>query len=203
MTRHRVVRIAAAVLMTAASLHAASTLDRAATFRVSATYTNVSFTIVKWMVLKQEGIFRDFSGAIYYDPRDPARSRVQFTVQVASIDTRNSTRDRVLRSDDFFDASRYPTMTFVSTAVAPSGANALAVTGDLTIRGMTRQVTIPVTFLGYNEVPNGGGNLAGFEAAFTLDRTQFGVNGFRWSGGKLSLSKEVGVHLLVGAIRED
>ncbi len=172
------------------------------TYRVSKTYSNVGFTIYKWVVLKEEGLFRDFAGQVVYDASEPARSRVQFTVQVASIDTRNDTRDGVLRSEDFFAAEKYPTMSFTSNKVAARPDGSLEVTGDLRIRDVTKSATMPVRYLGANSVPNVG-QLAGFETTFTIDRTDFGVNGWKWSGGKLTLSKEVSIHIIIGAVKAE
>ena len=167
------------------------------TYEVSRTDSDLSFSIVKWQVFKEAGRFRDFSGRMMYDAVNPAASSIEVTVQAASIDTKNSTRDEVLRSDDFFDAARYPTLSFKSTRVRAVSEERLEVTGDLTIRGVTRQITIPVKRLGVGEVANEG-EIAAFETEFTLDRTEFGVNGSRWSGGKLLLSKEVNIHLVIG-----
>jgi polyisoprenoid-binding protein YceI len=90
-------------------------------------------------------------------------------------------------------------MTFSSASVVRGPtSDTFEVTGDLTIRGVTRRIMVPVKFLGLGSRP-GSGTFAGFEANFALDRTEFGVNGTRWSGGKLLLSKEVQVHLTVGA----
>jgi polyisoprenoid-binding protein YceI len=171
------------------------------TYRVSRTYSNVSFTIFKWAVLKEEGLFRDFSGEIALNRALPTLSSVNLAVQVASIDTRNDTRDGVLRSDDFFDAAKFPAMTFQSKKVEPAGPGAYTVTGDLTIHGITKQITIPVKFNGANTV-QGVGELAGFETSFGIDRSDYGVNGSRWSGGNLVLSKEVQIHLTIGAVRQ-
>jgi polyisoprenoid-binding protein YceI len=168
--------------------------------RVSSTYTNVEFTVYKWTVLKQEGFFRDSSGSIVYDPDDPTRSRVEVSVRVNSLDTRNSGRDQVLRSDDFFDARKYPTMTFVSSHVEPaSERNTLRMTGTLTIHGVAKQITVPVKVFGVGTQANAG-QFAGFETDFTIDRTDFGVNGTRWSAGRLVISKDVLIHLTVGAV---
>jgi polyisoprenoid-binding protein YceI len=178
----------------------AATVEFAAaprTYEVSRTDSDLSFSIVKWQVFKEAGRFRDFSGRMMYDAINPAASSIEVTVQAASIDTKNSTRDEVLRSDDFFDAARYPTLSFKSTRVRAVSEERLEVTGDLTIRGVTRQITIPVKRLGVGEVANEG-EIAAFETEFTLDRTEFGVNGSRWSGGKLLLSKEVNIHLVIG-----
>ncbi len=171
----------------------------ATNYRVGSTFAHVSFTITKWMVFKEEGIFRDVSGTITFDPKSPGASKVEITVQAASIDTNNATRDGVLRSDDFFDVARYPTLTFSSTRVVSRDADTLEVTGDLSIHGVTRQITVPVKLLGLTTVQNVG-ELAGFETSFTIDRTDFGVLGARWSGGQLLLSKEVTIHLRIGGI---
>jgi len=124
---------------------------------------------------------------------------VSFTVQVASIDARSESRERVLLSDDFFDVQHFPTMTFTSTSVSAQPDHTLQVSGDITIRGVTKHVTVPVRYLGLNQLNNESHEtFAGFESSFTVDRTEFGVNGTRWSGGKLLLSKEVTIHLTIG-----
>src|SRR6185369_3230858 len=99
---------------------------QATTYEIAHLYSNVGFTITK-IFFKEDGGFRDYSGKILYDPDHPERSTVQMTVQAASIDTRNDTRDKVLRSDDFFDTEHYPTLSFVSTSVTPKSGGALAV----------------------------------------------------------------------------
>ncbi|MGH9811607.1 MAG: YceI family protein [Candidatus Acidiferrales bacterium] len=169
------------------------------TFRVRDGDTAVQFTITKWSVFKEEGRFRDFNGTIHYDPANPSASRVEFEIRVASIDTKIGTRDRALLSDDFLYADRYPTMSFRSTNVAPQGKDTFQVTGDITIRGVTRKITAPVKLLGFSNYRDGSErvDIAGFETSFTLDRTAFGVNGTRWSGGQLILGNEVNITLLV------
>jgi polyisoprenoid-binding protein YceI len=160
--------------------------------------STVGFTIRKWGVIREQGRFRDFSGSILYDPARPEASRVSLTVAAASVETGEPARDETLRSEDFFDIARYPRWTFVSASVRPTGADTADVTGDITIRGVKRRITVPVKFLGMNDSDRQR-VLAGFETSFTLDRTDFGVNGTRWSGGRALLSREVQVHLLLGA----
>jgi len=169
------------------------------TFRVREGDTAIQFTITKWSVFKEEGRFRDFTGSIHYDPKQPAASQVEFEVRVASIDTKIDTRNRVLLTEDFFYADRYPTMTFRSTRVVATGKDAFQVTGALTIRGVTKTITVPVKLLGFHTLTDADKrvNIAGFETSFTLDRTAFGVNGTRWSGGELILGNEVNVTMLV------
>ena len=169
------------------------------TYRVSTTYTTVSFTIVKWMVLKEEGLFREFAGSIAYDPRNTSACKIDMVVQATSIDTRNHTRDDVLRSDDFFNVAKFPTLEFHSTSVVRKEGDQLEVTGNLTIHGVTKRMVLPVRVLGVHAVDKAN-TMAGFETTFTIDRTDFGVLGFRWSGGQLTLSREVTIQILAGAV---
>ena len=177
----------------------AQTPTQPTTFRVREGDTAVQFTITKWSVFKEEGRFRDFTGTIHYDPANPAASRVEFEIRVASIDTKIGNRDRTLLSEDFFYADRYPTMSFRSTRVVPAGNDTFQVTGALTIRGITKTITVPVRLLGFSHYADADErvNIAGFETSFTLDRTAFGVNGTRWSGGQLILAREVNITLMV------
>ncbi|MBV8205958.1 MAG: YceI family protein [Acidobacteria bacterium] len=169
------------------------------TIRVAPAFSTVGFSILEFGVMKQDGSFRDFEGEVFYDAAHPERSHVRFTVKVASIDARSHAREHVLLSDDFFDAQRFPTMAFASKSVSRQPDHTLLVSGELTIRGVTKQVTVPVRYLGLNQRENESRQtFAGFETTFTLDRTEFGVNGSRWSGGKLALSKEVTVHMTIG-----
>jgi polyisoprenoid-binding protein YceI len=172
------------------------------TYEVRPVYANVSFTLTKWTVFKEEGLFRDFNGVIVYDPDDAGASQVVFTVQTASIDTKNETRDGVLRSDDFFDVARYPTMQFRSSRVVRQSEATLLVTGELTIRGIARQITVPVTILGSTTIPRVG-RLVGFETTFTINRCDFGVLGQRWSGGSATLGDEVTIRLQAGGLKRE
>ena len=186
----------AALLALAALAHA---LPLASEYRVRRGDSHVTFTITKWSVFKEQGRFREFAGAIAYDRENPAASRVDFTVQAASIDTQNEDRDGTLRSDAFFDVARYPTLTFRSTSVAARAGGVLDVTGDLTIRGVTKRITIPVRVLGVTHIPQEG-DMAGFETSFTLNRMDYGVRGGQyWSSGDAVLSHQVSVSVVVGA----
>lgn len=169
-------------------------------YRVSKTYTTLEFTVTKWMVFKEQGLFQDFQGELSYDPQHPERSRVEVTVQASSIDTREQGRDKVLRSDDFFDVEKYPTLSFQSTSAVAKAPDALEVTGDLTIHGTTHRITIPVKVLGVQEMPNIG-SFVGFETNFTIDRRDYGVLGSRWSGGKLAIDNTVYIHLILGGVK--
>jgi polyisoprenoid-binding protein YceI len=190
-------RILFCILM-CALIASAQASDKAATYDITHVYSSVSFNITKFF-FNEEGGFRQYSGKIFYDPDHPERSSVQMIVQAESIDTRDEGRDRALRSDNFFDVARYPTLSFVSTSVAPRQNGMLDVAGDLTIHGVTKHITIPVRFLGTKQM-QGWGGFIGFDTVFTIDRTEFGVNGSSsWSA---ILGKEVAVHLSIGAFRE-
>jgi polyisoprenoid-binding protein YceI len=192
----RILPLAVALSLVAVPVFA---YDGASTYEISHVYSNVSFSIMKFF-FKEDGGFRSYTGEVYYDPAHPERSHVRMTVQADSIDTRNEGRDRALRSDDFFDVEHYPTLTFVSTSVTPRSNNQLDVTGDITIHGVTKHITIPARFLGEKYL-RGWGDFVGFDTEFTIDRTAFGINGSRWSGGAAVLSKDVNIHLAIGAIR--
>ena len=170
-------------------------------YTVSKTYTTLSFTATKWMVFKEEGLFQDFSGTLTYNPADPAKCAIDVTVQSASLDTRNSGRDKVLRSDDFFDVEKFPTLSFHSTSVTSAGAGAYDVTGDLTIHGVTKRLTVPTKMIGVRVMP-GIGDFAGFETTFTIDRREFGVLGTRWGGNTVAIDPTVLIHLIIGGVRE-
>lgn len=163
------------------------------TFNVRKEDSHIGFAIYKWKVFKEEGRFKDFAGSIVYDPKNPATSQVEFTVQANSLDSRNADRDGALRSKDFFNVAQYPTLGFKSRQTEKKGTDSLLVTGDLTIRGVTKPITISVKLLGVNRVGNIG-LLAGFESTFVINREDFGI-----ARGWDIISKEATVHLLIGA----
>ena len=182
-------RVLFAILFVAAHAHAASTR-----YLVRPVYSNVGFSIVKWGVLKEEGVFREFSGTLDFDPAAPERSRIDVVVQSTSLDTKDEHRDGMVRSDDFLDVQRYPTLEFHSTAVQNG-----VVTGNLTIHGVTRRIQVRPAFLGVRNVPKIG-KLAGFETTFAINRRDFGVLGNKWGAVPGVLSDDVQIHIIVGAI---
>ena len=141
-------------------------------YKVDPDHSSVGFTI-RHFVSTIPGRFKEFEGTIKYDRQNPAASGVEFTIQAASIDTDNADRNNHLKSPDFFDVQKYPTLTFTSTGVQAKDPNTLSVAGNLTIHGVTKPVTIPVSVLGTVKTPKG--DKAGFETSFTIDRKQFGV----------------------------
>jgi polyisoprenoid-binding protein YceI len=170
-------------------------------YTVTKSYSTLSFTATKWMVFKEEGLFQEFSGTITYSAQDPSKCRIDVTVQAASLDTRNWVRDRELRTDDFFDVEKFPTLSFRSTGVKTTGKETYDVEGDLTIHGVTKRVTVPVKMIGVRVMP-GIGDFAGFETTFNIDRRDFGVLGSRWSGNTMAIDPTVVLHLIIGGVRE-
>jgi len=170
-------------------------------FSVNPTYSSIQFEIVKWSAIKEEGIFRDFQGTLVFDPDHPESAKIDVVVQAASIDTKDDNRDKVVRSDDFLNVERYPTLEFHSVAVARSGAQTF-VTGDLTIHGVTRRIRIPVTALGMHDQPRVG-RVVAFETTFTVDRRDYGVLGNRWGAIPAVLSDDVNIHIVIGGLHRE
>jgi polyisoprenoid-binding protein YceI len=159
---------AAAVLSTLATLPL-----HADTYTVDPAHSEVSFQI-RHMVSQVRGRFNDYSGTVNMDPKNMANSSVEFHIKAASIDTNNADRDKHLRTADFFDVEKYPEITFKSDSVKPAGKDKYNVTGTLTMHGVSKKVTLPVTFLGEGKDP-WGGTRAGFETETTLDRKAYGI----------------------------
>jgi len=152
-------------------------------YAIDVSHTRLGFAVRHMAVSKVRGDFTEFSGSLEL-AEDPADSKVSVTIQAASIDTRDENRDNHLRSSDFFDAENHPTWTFTSTAVRPVSANEWKVDGDLTIRGVTKPVTLDATLEGVVQDPYGM-HRVGFSAKTSIDREDFGVsfNGVMEAGG--------------------
>ncbi|MFN2239013.1 MAG: YceI family protein [Thermoanaerobaculia bacterium] len=182
-------------------VHSASA-SGGAVYQVDATHSSVEFSISKWTVTVQTGTFRSLGGTIRMDPDRPETARVEIRIAASSLDTRNENRDAAVRSDDFLDVANHPFIIFRSSAIRAEGPGSYGVTGDLTIRGVTRRIVAPVRMIGIEAVP-GVGELASFETTFHLDRRDFNVLGTRWSGGSAILGDEVTVRLRIVARRVD
>jgi len=166
---HRSVVVAALVVVAAVVLVPVPAAAETATFDVDGAHSSVAFS-VRHFVTQVPGRFNEVSGTIVYDAEKPESSSVEVTVQAASIDTNNDDRDAHLRSPDFFDVEQFPTLSFKSVKVEAGAGDELQVTGDLTIHGTTRTVTVPVKVLGVM------GDKAGFATSFSVDRKDYGVN---------------------------
>lgn len=134
----------------------------------------LEFTVKHMMVSRVRGSFADVEGTIEGDPADLAASKVDFKVNMDSINTNNKDRDNHLRSGDFFDVEKFPTMNFVSTKITETSEDEFDLTGDLTIKGVTEEVTFKAEFEG-KAVDPWGQDVAGFTAEESIDRKEFGL----------------------------
>jgi len=172
-------------------------------YAIDPAHSRIGFVARHAMVTKVRGSFNEFDGSGYFDADDPAASHVELTIKAASIDTRNTDRDAHLRSNDFFDMENYPEIRFVSTAVEQRDADSYRVTGDLTIKGVTKPVTVDFDYTGTAVDPYGNRRI-GFEGATTVNRKEWGVN---WNAaleaGGVLVSEKVTLEFEVSAIRTD
>jgi polyisoprenoid-binding protein YceI len=172
------------------------------TWTIDPAHSSVEFAVRHLMITTVKGRLPDVKGSATVDESDPARSSVEISVDVASIDTREPQRDAHLRSADFFDVEHHPTMTFRSRGVhnvASDGSFQLM--GDLTIRGVTREVAFEVTFEGRSKDP-WGGERAGYSASTRIKRSDFGLtwNQLLETGG-LAVSDDVRISLDVQFVK--
>jgi polyisoprenoid-binding protein YceI len=161
------------VAMLALLFGLAGVASAADTWTIDKAHSNVSFRI-KHLMSKVTGSFADFDGTITTDFGNLAASSVSFSIQAASIDTKNPDRDKHLRSADFFDVEKHPAISFTSSKITKTGEGSFDVKGTLTMHGVSKEITLPVTFLGAGQDP-WGNTKAGFEIDTTLSRTDFGI----------------------------
>jgi polyisoprenoid-binding protein YceI len=186
-----------ATLLVAGALAVAGAAQ-AAVWTIDTSHSSVGFS-VRHIFSKVPGTFDKFSGTIDYDPAKPEAASVKVEIEAASINTKNERRDNHLRSADFFEVEKYPTLSFQSTKVVKGAGNALTVEGNLTMKGVTKPVTLAVTFLGATD-PQPGAR-SGFEATTTVDRKEYGIlwNRTLDAGGTL-LSDDVTITILIEAM---
>lgn len=144
------------------------------TWQIDPAHSNVEFAVKHLMISTVRGRFGDVSGTVTSDGTTPAGSHVVARLGAGSIDTRQAQRDQHLVSADFLDVEHYPEITFVSTTITPTGDDEFTITGDLTIRGVSRQITLEATSEGRGKDP-WGGERAGFSATGKIDRRDFGL----------------------------
>ena len=144
------------------------------TWQLDPAHTNIEFAVKHLMIATVRGRFGGIQGTVQVDEANPRSAKVDVTIDVASVDTRQEQRDAHLRSPDFFDVAQYPTIRFVGKTVEGDPRSEFRLIGDLTIRGVTKQVTVSVTNEGQGADP--WGNLrAGFSASAKIDRRDFGL----------------------------
>jgi polyisoprenoid-binding protein YceI len=145
------------------------------TYKIDPVHSSVAFSI-RHFVSRVPGRFTKFSGTIVVDRDNLENSSVNAVIDVGSVTTDNDKRDAHLKTPDFFDAATYATITFKSTSWKKTGDGTFDVAGDLTIRGVTKQVVLNVTLLGF-EPGMKGAMLSGWEATTALKKSDYGVNG--------------------------
>ena len=176
-----------------------ATAARTTTYSIDKPHSEATFQ-VRHLLTKVRGRFSVFDGEIEYDEQNPEHSSVNVTIQAASIDTNERDRDAHLRSSDFFEVEKFPTLTFRSGAITRRGSAGFDVAGDLTIHGVTRPVTFDATFLGKAKDPWGNERIA-FEAEATINRKDYVLlwNAALETGGFL-VGDEVKISLSVQAV---
>lgn len=180
-----------------AGLLAAGAVAQAAptTYTMDPGHTQVLFTWNHFGFSNPAANFNEVQGTLVYDPADPAKSSVQVTMPVAGLDTHVPALDEHLKADDFLDAAKYPDVTFKSIKVEAAGEGKLKVTGDLTIHGVTRPVTLDVTVNKVGTQPMWKAAAVGFDATATLKRSDFGVSKY-----VPMVSDDIHVHITTEAI---
>jgi polyisoprenoid-binding protein YceI len=174
-----VARIKNGLLISLAVLLIAPAGARAAeTYTIDPAHTSVVFSVGHTGLSYTYGVFRQAGGAYIFDKESPANCRFQLTIQTDSLDTNHAERDKHLRTADFFNTQQFPTITFESTSCAlansPAGSVVYNVTGNLTIHGVTRQVTLPLRMLGEGKGPFGD-QRTGFLCQVELKRSDYGM----------------------------
>ena len=159
-----------AALIVALSSGASAAVE---TYKIDPVHSSVAFS-VRHFVSKVPGKFTQFAGSITVDRDDLTKSSAEATIQISSVDTGTQKRDDHLRSADFFDAAKYPTMSFKSKSWKKTGENTFDVTGDLTLKDVTKEVVLKVSLLGFGP-GMGGTQLSGWEATTTIDKKQWNV----------------------------
>ncbi len=170
------------------------------TFTIDPVHSSIEFKVKHMMVSDVKGSFDTFSGTIALDPKTVENSSVEITIQSASVSTKNEKRDGHLKSADFFDVEKFPTLTFKSKKIAKKGDGWVAI-GDLTIRGVTKEIELPFTLSG--PVSAGNASIIGVSAATEINRQDFGVS---WNktldAGGVVVSDKVRIELEVEAKKQ-
>jgi polyisoprenoid-binding protein YceI len=169
----------------------------ATTWNIDPSHSAIHFSVRHMVVSKTRGRFSKFSGQLVFDPADVSKGSVEVTIEPGSVDSADAQRDGHLRSADFFDVEKHPTAAFKSTRVEDLGGGKLRITGNLTVRGVTRPVVLDAVNEGTGKDP-WGGERAGFSGTTSIDRRDFGL---QWNktletggvlvGDKVELTLEV------------
>ncbi len=195
------IRSVRASLLLCAAVLAAVPLAAVDAYTVDKAHSDVGFQI-RHFASKVRGHFNDYEGTVQADQSKPELSSVVFTIKTTSIDTGNADRDKHLRSADFFDAEKCPEITFKSSKIAPAGEDKYDVTGTLTMRCVSKEVTLPVNLLGIVKDP-WGNERASFEVVLKLSRKDYGI---KWNkaldAGGFMLSDDVDITINLETVKK-
>ena len=186
-----------------ASLAPDAVAEARAGWATDAAHTEINFSVTHFFT-PVTGSFEDYEIELDYDAENPEKSTVEVRIKAASIDTGNEKRDDHLRSADWFEADKYPYLTFTSTSVRQVGENQLIASGPLTIKGQSQQIELPITLLGIQLIPEpmqqmiGAKEVASFQASTSIDRGAFGVGVDDWAA-TMVVGGEIDIEILVEA----
>ena len=168
------------------------------TWKLDATHTEIGFT-VRHLMSKVRGKFDTFEGTVV-SADDVTASTVEVSVDLSSINTGTADRDAHLRSGDFFEVDAYPSMTFKSTGIKQESDDEFVLSGDLTIKGVTKPIELEVEFLGEGSDP-WGGTRVGIEAKGEISRKEFGIDfNIPLEGGKVMVGDKISIHINAEAV---
>ena len=191
---------AARRLLSAAALLLALPAFAADTFQIDPVHSNVGFRVTHMLVSKVNGKFSKASGTITLDPANLAKSSVDVTIDAASINTDNDARDNHLRTPDFFDAAKYPAITFKSTSVKEVAKGELEVTGTFTMKGVSKTIVVPVrNWVTAANPMKPGSQVAGLEATLKINREDYNVGVSKFDA---VVGKDVEINLNVEAVKQ-
>lgn len=195
--------IVSTLFLAAVTLTANACLAQVVDYKIDKAHSEADFTIRHMAISNVNGRFSNITGSVNYDPSDPTKSSVDATIDISTVDTGVAARDNHLKSADFFDVAKFPTMVFKSTSVSKDGSG-LDVKGDLTLHGVTKPVTLKVDEPSKEQLGmDGKSHARGFEATTTINRKDFGLN---WNGtlksGDAVLGDEIKISLSVEGDRQ-
>lgn len=171
------------------------------TYTVDPSHSQIGFGARHAMVTKVRGQFKDFAGVGFFDAENPSNSNLSITIQVNSIDTHNADRDNHLRGGDFFAIEAHPEITFKSTSIKKSSESVYEVTGDLTLKGVSKSISFEMEYTGAAVDPYGNQRI-GVEGKTTINRKDWGVN---WNvaleAGGLLVSENISLEFEISAIK--
>jgi polyisoprenoid-binding protein YceI len=149
---------------------------KAGTYNIEPYHTQANFSVSHFGFTNFSGVFSGASGTLVLDPAKPSAARLDVTIPVQSVQTTVAVLDGMLKGDQWFDAAKFPNATFTSTKVVLSGKNSAVISGNLTLHGVTKAITLKAHFIGAGVNPLDKSFTAGFEATGTIKRSEFGVS---------------------------